>query len=1014
LPPHKAIALGICLLASGYVYAERLANEHFTTDRGLISDHINVLTPDSRGFVWIGTNEGVSRFDGASFENYTKRDGLPDNRVTGIAEDRGGGIWIATEGGLARVTANEARIRIAGARQPINAVVLGGDGAIWAAAGTSLLRIDPNAAASGPRVVVTLPPAAEILSLAAGPQGDVWMATAFGLWRRTPAGRITHFSLGASRASSDDQELVRHVAVTPDGIVWFARAGILAFRPDDGSDPRPLGARVKAGDVITPDRPFRLPRRAGDVVLYDVAKAGEDIAGGPVVSATGTVWTATPFGLLRIVGDRLSVLGEESGITFDELRAIAIDRNGVVWLGTLGEGIIRLHPEGLVSYSTADGLLHKRVVQTFELQDGTLVVASGGGRALQFHDGSRFRGVLQNVRVKTWGWGWNQIVSADREGDVWIGSGDGLLRYRNARTFADLVAREPIRYSERDGLSGNAVFRVWEDSRGDIWIGSFGKTTLTRYDRATGRFIRYAPREGIPLNAPSAFAEDRRGNVLVGWYEGGFSRIAKDGSARFFGAREGVPPGFTHALLVDSHDRLWIASGGGGVGVVEHIDREPFQCRRLTRQDGLSSDTARALVEASDGAIWIGSDRGIDRIARSGAITHYGRDDGLTNVLVTNAFRDRAGVLWFGTVDGLVSAPMPPSPPSEPEKTLITDVIIDGVSVAARPFGSDAIGGLDLGTATRSVEFRFVAPALQQKRAVRYAFRLDGVEQTWTETADRVVRFEHLPARELRFEVRAVSAGAAPSQIARVAFRIAPPLWRRSWFVLSFCGALLTLLVVVYRARVAHLLAIERMRTRIAMDLHDDLGSSLSRMSILSELARRQVEGSEAAGILETIGSSARTLIEALGDSIWAIDPRTDTVDSVVTRSRDQVREILDAAGIEIRFDVPEGAGGVHLPPDVRRHVYLILKESLNNVARHSRAREVVVSIAVRRDRLSIDVVDDGRGFDVTRVPAEENGGGGRGLVSLRARAERLGGTLVIDSAPGRGTRLHLEIAAGA
>jgi len=148
LPPHKAIALGICLLASGYVYAERLANEHFTTDRGLISDRINVLTPDSRGFVWIGTNEGVSRFDGASFENYTKRDGLPDNRVTGIAEDRGGGIWIATEGGLARVTANEARIRIAGARQPINAVVLGGDGAIWAAAGTSLLRIDPNAAAS--------------------------------------------------------------------------------------------------------------------------------------------------------------------------------------------------------------------------------------------------------------------------------------------------------------------------------------------------------------------------------------------------------------------------------------------------------------------------------------------------------------------------------------------------------------------------------------------------------------------------------------------------------------------------------------------------------------------------------------------------------------------------------------------------------------------------------------------------------------------------------------------------
>jgi signal transduction histidine kinase/ligand-binding sensor domain-containing protein len=803
--------------------------------------------------------------------------------------------------------------------------------------------------------------------------------------------------------NTDDRELVRNVRVTPDGVVWFARGGILAFRPDDGTDPRPLRTRVKPGDVVTPRDPFRLPQRRGDVVLYSL-DVGGDITGGPVVSADGTSWTATPFGLMRVRGSNWSVLGEESGIAFDELRAIAIDRNGNVWLGTLGEGIIRLHPEGLVSYSTADGLLHKRVVQTLELRDGTLVVVSDGGKALQFHDGTRFRGARVNVGVNDWGWGWNQIACADREGDVWMGTGQGLLRYRHATTFAELIAGAPVRYTERDGLAGNAVFRVWEDSRGDIWVGSFGKRTLTRYDRASGRFIAYAPREGIPLNAPSAFAEDRRGNVLVGWYDGGFSRIGTDGSARFFGARDGVPSGFTHALLVDSHDTLWIASGGGGIGVIEHVDREPFTCRSLTSGNGLASNTARALVEASDGAIWVGSNRGLDRVARNGAITHYGRDDGMTSVVVTNAFRDRAGVFWFGTLNGVVSVPILPSPGPRSDKTLITDVIVDGISVAAPPFGSDALGGLDLGPATRSVEFHFVAPALQQQRGVRYAFRLDGVDQAWRETSDRVIRFEHLPARGLRFEVRALSGDALPSQIASVAFRVAPPFWRRPSFVVSFFAAVVALLVILYRSRVAHLLALERMRTRIATDLHDDLGSSLSRMSILSEVARRQVEGSQAAGILDDIGSSARTLIGALGDSIWAIDPRTDDVESIVTRSRDQVREILDAAGIQARFEVEEGLRSVHLAPDVRRHLYLMLKESLNNVARHSGAHNVVVSVARKRDRISIEVVDDGRGFDTTRPS------GGRGLGSLRARAQQLGGTFRVDTAPGRGTRLQFAV----
>lgn len=1003
-------------------HAEHLANEHFTSDMGLVSDHVNAVAPDSRGFVWIGTNEGLSRFDGASFENYTVRDGLPDNNITGIVEDRIGNLWIATEGGLARITASAPHIRLVGARQRVNAIVLGGDGAIWLAADASLLRVDPYGVAPKPRVIATLPMAAEIHSLAAEPRGDVWMGTSFGLWRRTATGQLVHYAMGSDSQPFDDYEQVRYAGVTPDGIVWFSHHGIFAFRPDGGTDRRPLLARVRRTDVVRPEFPFRLPEHAGEVMSYVGGNGSDALSDGPVVSGNGTLWAATPFALMRVTGNKWSELAEESGVAFDELQAIAVDRNGTVWLGTLGDGVLRLPPQGFVSYSTADGLLHKRVTQAFELRDGTLVVASGGNHALQFLDGTRFRGALQKLDLHDWGWGWNQIVCADREGDVWIGTGEGLLRYRHAHTFAQLMGGTPVRYTERDGLGGHNIFRVWEDSRGEIWVGTFGEITLARYDRASGRFIRYPPREGIPHNSPSAFAEDRSGNVLVGWYEGGFSRISRDGSVRFFGVRDGVPPGFVHALLVDSHATLWIASGGGGIGVVEHPDREPFVCRRITREDGLSSNTPRALVEAADGAMWIGSNRGIDRIPPGGSaanarvvgsstITHYGRDDGLTNVLVTNAFRDRTGVLWFGTVEGVSAMPMTPAPPSQSDKTLITRVIVDGVPIAVPPFGSNAVGGFELGPATRRIEFHFVAPALRQRRSVRYVFRLAGVDDTWSETSDGAVRFEHLPARDLRFEVSALASGVARSPIANVAFRVAPPFWRRWWFMLLSLAALVALLVTLYRARVGHLLALERMRTRIATDLHDDLGSSLSSISILSEVARHQVEGSETAGILDDIGSSARTLIGALADSIWAVDPRADDLESVVERSRDQVHAVLEAAGIEARFDVRDGLRSMHLRPEVRRHLHLILKESLNNVARHSRAHSVVVSIGAQRDRLSIEVADDGRGFDPTRISPHQSGTGGRGLASLHERARRLGGTLTVQSAPDRGTRLHFEIA---
>ncbi|HEY2739157.1 MAG TPA: ATP-binding protein, partial [Thermoanaerobaculia bacterium] len=240
-----------------------------------------------------------------------------------------------------------------------------------------------------------------------------------------------------------------------------------------------------------------------------------------------------------------------------------------------------------------------------------------------------------------------------------------------------------------------------------------------------------------------------------------------------------------------------------------------------------------------------------------------------------------------------------------------------------------------------------------------------------------------------------------------VIFHVEPPIWRRDWVLALTALGVTAAGIGFYWYRSSHQVALERMRTRIATDLHDDLGSSLTRVSILSEVARRRVaDDSESSRLLSEIGGTAREMIEALGESIWAIDPRRDDLRSFVTRVRRFAGGLLDGSGIAWHLRAPQDADQVKLSPVERRQLFLLVKEALHNVARHSQATTVDIQFAVSGRRLSVEIRDDGRGFDPSAVNPET---GGHGLGSMRARAAALGAPLEIDTAPGRGTRLFLE-----
>jgi signal transduction histidine kinase len=303
----------------------------------------------------------------------------------------------------------------------------------------------------------------------------------------------------------------------------------------------------------------------------------------------------------------------------------------------------------------------------------------------------------------------------------------------------------------------------------------------------------------------------------------------------------------------------------------------------------------------------------------------------------------------------------------------------------------------------------FVAPCFRDERDLAYQYRLDGVDENWSPPSPmRSVNYAHLAPGSYRFAVRAVlPAGGVSATPATFAFRIARPAWQQPWFVALLALAAAGIAYALHRSRVQRILALEGIRTQIATDIHDDMGSGLSQIAILAEVAKREPDA-RARGHMEEVARLARTLRDSMSDIVWAVDPRRDRFGDLVQRMRQAAFNLLEAEGLRVEFRAPsdDALEGLDLAPDRRRHLLLVLKESLSNVARHAHASEVAIEIRVDRGFLHLSIRDDGRGFDPVATTS------GHGLSSLRQRAAKLGGTIQIDSRPGGGTRIDLAVPA--
>jgi ligand-binding sensor domain-containing protein/two-component sensor histidine kinase len=985
---------------------------------------VHSVLADSRGFLWFCTGQGLSRFDGHLFTAYGVAEGLPNPVITDVLETSRGEYWVATNGGgVARFhhsrspdlpTAERAPAAIASRFTPItigdrpesnrvNVLFEDRAGRLWAGTDGGLFQLDDGPTPAFRPVALGLPTGPDravlVWALAEDTKGDLWVGSSWGLTRRVRGGHAIHYAVEPVQGADH----VRALIVDPDDRIWIGHeTGVIAFTPEPARSQPELSTQLQmvrlrfvTGNV-----------QSGDAIRYPSA---DGLARGSIRSLyrskDGLLWIGSLDGLSWFDGQRFESVTRGGGAT--GTLSITEDRDGNLWTGTSAAGAAKIARYGFSNFTEADGLGRGSVGELILDSAGTIYVVTGGQFIHRF-DGTRFSKVRPNLSDDRSDSAGLAIALLDHTGEWWLPGNRGVLRFPRVARLEDL-ARVPAKavYTTDDGLAGEDVHRLFEDSRGDIWLGRRIPTSLvlTKWERKTGSFRRYSDSNGLPaFNRTQAIAEDRAGNVWIGFRNGGLARY-RGGGFSLFTSTDGVPPGVITSLYLDTRGRLWVASSEGGARLVDAPGEDRPQFVSYTTANGLSSNSVTCITGDQAGRIYFGVPRGLDRLdPESGHVRHFTAAEGFGGSPHA-ALRDRDGALWFATLQGLTRLIPQPDRSATAPAVFVGGVRIAGESYYVSELGEREVRVRDLGPGQSRIQIDFFG--LGSSPGLRYQYKLEPADPHWSEsTEQRSVHYASLSPGGYRFLVRAVSSERVVSpSAATVSFTILPPLWQRWWFLVLLAAGAAVLTHAIYRYRLVRALELERVRTRIATDLHDDVGANLSQIAILSEVARARV-GTGAAAVeapLSRIADLSRESVDAMSEIVWAIDPQQDRFTDLTTRIRRLANEMLPPRGIELQFRA-SGDTNIAVGADVRREVFLVVKEALNNIVRHAHCGAVEVGLSIDGPRLLLAINDDGRGF------TPQHGEAGNGLKSMRYRVSSLGGAIEISSGPGQGTRVVLTV----
>ncbi len=888
---------------------------------------------------------------------WQSEDGLPSNVIRSIAQAADGYLWVATAEGVVRFDG----VRFSG------------------------FDSEPDATLSR-RPTRTLFPL---------PNGDVWVTTHAGALLRGRGARLTEVRLDAASVEppSGAAGIVSQVAPGDAGEIFIVR----------GSETW----------LIAGNHPPRLIQRSPEVETLLAADAeatashGRWRAGGAPLQlheTDGTIWrfgggSGLEIGTSDGAFEPVKLRGAEPPKATNEMLE---DREGSVWLATAAQGLWQLREARVDVLTTADGLSGRTVLLVMEDRAGGLWIATTTGGLDRLEAGE-----FTHVEVGPTSGRPVSALCETRDGTMWAATREGSIFRLTDGVFTPM-------FTAASGIS--KVFAIVEDAAGRVWFG--GRLGLSVWDGEEAHGIDLGTSDAVTVLATGKADEIWVGTESGLVFHGAESRFKEIGGSDAFAHRA------ISSLLPDSANSAWAGTLGGGLF---HIEED----RAVALDTAASVQPSRitCILDDLSGHLWLGSLRGIFRLGKSElgdvaqrkrdriSALHLDRSDGLltrecTGGVQPAGWRSRDGTLWFPTTNGLANI----QPAQLNLNPLAPSVVIEEMRSNARQL--DISGPQPtLGPGRSRLEFRFTALSLVAPSKVRFRTRLDGLEDEWSEAgAQRTVAYEAVPPGRYAFRVQAENGdGIWNESGATLAFRVLPHFWQTLAFQVSVATAAAALAVgigasisrVKMRGRLLRLelkRSREAERARIAQDLHDDLGASLTEISILANLAaedRRPSDTNDNA--LPEIAGKAQALVGALDEIVWAVNPRHDTLGSLAEYLTAFASEFLSAAGITLRLDVPHDLPASALDAERRHSIFLAVREALNNAVKHSGASEVWLRVRLVNERLEILVEDNGRGF--APKPAS-----GDGVGNLQSRLARLSGECKIESREDCGTRVRLSL----
>jgi signal transduction histidine kinase/ligand-binding sensor domain-containing protein len=992
----------------------------------------------------VGTLAGLARFDGVNFKVFTPENcpELPKSRIGGLFQGRDGTLFIATERGGGLVALKGGRFkRLLGLRNEEDEIIscldersgsslfVARSGAVWRWSGENLVAVSTNREF------------APIVSQHIGQdqQGRVWMIS-----RAGGTGRLLHLTERGLEPVAMPETLagaqVNALTLDKQGQVWLGTAQGLAMlegdrlqrveSPELGSDEGITDLAPSSDGGIWVYRGHRWQTRERDGRWTG---AGADLSHIKThLSVLGEDrWSSLclgryPEGLVRISRQgTVSRIDRQKGLPGTTVACYLVDREGNEWLGLIDGGLVRLQPRRFESMSGLLETLSMPVHSVCEDHQGAIWVGTSLGGVYRFSGTNVTRFVPPDLPLTDI---WS--VFEDSRSNLWVGTSSfGVFQFQEGH-FVPKFDRSQL--SER-------VNAIYEDRLGRIWFGHLNGLACYGNDQLTKAVMPWHSDESEVL----AIAGDRRDRLWVGTRGAGLYCL-QDGRFTSYTSTNGLPNNLAWSLYVDAEDTLWIGTADGGLSRLRDGKFATF-----TMRDGLADNTICHIAEDARGRLWFSSPHGVFRVEKAAleahargeiktfACTSYTRADGMPSSGCTCAFQPsgcqtRDGRLLFPTAKGLAivradtedANPVPPT-------VLIEEVVVDGQPQtlrhsAARRETKNRVAlsipsTIVVAPGRRRLEIHYTALSYSAPEKVRFKCRMGDLEPDWTDASTkRVAIYPVLPHGRYRFQVQACNNdGVWNQEGASLDLVIEPYFWQTWWFIgvtiLSGAAGVAVAARGLEKAktrrrleREEQLRAVERERSRIARDFHDGLGASLTRMIVLSELVKAdRAQPEEVAAHATKIGSTAQEVVRGLGTIIWAVNPRNDTLDSLVQYLSQYACDFFQNSSVRVRLDFPAEVPVVPLPAEMRHNLFMVVKEALHNILKHAKATKARLCLSVREGMLEIAIEDDGCGFEPTRASTPQRSG----LVNMRQRAEAISASLEIASQPGQGSSIRVRVA---